>query len=202
MERKRLADVNEKRRTAPDSRVPISYLTNDEKDEKIERLQHERQNLLKRINFAKVSKAKKMIMHEDLPFSDLAENWQRPLDDALSWFRTQSATAQDGLKKDLVVSILEATCKEGKEKWNKQESEEFAQFMIDEIKNKAKEMSGKKTAVQFSQGTLRTALTLYLRSQVGYEEFKENSPQCLPSVRTLRKLQSKMRVNEGYNPTI
>jgi hypothetical protein len=66
MERKRLADVNEKRRTAPDSRVPISYLTNDEKNEKIERLQHERQNLLKRINFANVSRARKKIMHEDL----------------------------------------------------------------------------------------------------------------------------------------
>jgi hypothetical protein len=36
------------------------------------------------------------------------------------------------------------TCKEGKDKWNKEESEEFAQFMIDEIKNKAKAMSGKK----------------------------------------------------------
>jgi hypothetical protein len=116
--------------------------------------------------------------------------------------RKQSTTAQDGLKKDLVVCILEATCEEGKEKWNKKESEEFAQFMIEEIKNKAKEMNGKTTTVRFSQGTLRTALTLYLRSQVGYEEFKENSPQCLPSVRTLRKLQSKMGVNEGYNPTI
>jgi hypothetical protein len=36
MERKRLADVNEKRRTAPDSRVPIAYLSNAEKNEKID----------------------------------------------------------------------------------------------------------------------------------------------------------------------
>jgi hypothetical protein len=131
----------------------------------------------------------------------MRHTWCRPLDDAMAWFRTQSASAQDGLKKDLVVSILEATC-EGKEKWNREESEEFAKFMLDEIQNKAKAMSGKKTTVRFSQGTLCTTLTLYLRSQVGYEEYKENSPQCLPSVRTLRKLQSKMRVNEGYNPTI
>jgi hypothetical protein len=72
-----------------------------------------------------------------LTVSDLgAENWQRPLEDAMAWFRTQSATAQDGLKKDLILSILEATCKEGKEKWNREESEEFAQFMLDEIQNK------------------------------------------------------------------
>ena len=90
-------------------------------------------------------------MHEDLPFPDLAENWQRPLDDAMAWFRTQSASAQDGLKKDLVVSILEATCK-GKEKWNKQESEEFAQFMMEEIENKAKAMSGKKRRYGFRKG--------------------------------------------------
>jgi uncharacterized protein YaaW (UPF0174 family) len=130
----------------------------------------------------KISSAKKKLQKEDLPFSDLAENWQRPLEDAMAWFRKQSATAQDGLKKDLVVSILEETCKEGKEKRNKEESDELAQFMIDEINNKAKAMSGKKTTVRFSQGTLRTALTLFLRSQVGYEEFKENSPQCLPSI--------------------
>jgi DNA mismatch repair ATPase MutS len=99
----------------------------------------------------KVSKAKKKLQKEDLPFSDLAENWQRPLDDALSWFRKQSTTAQDGLKKDLVVSILEATCN-GKEKWNKEESEEFAQFMIDEIQNKAKAMSGKKRRYGFRKG--------------------------------------------------
>ena len=84
----------------------------------------------------KISSAKKKLQYEDLPFSELAENWQRPLEDAMAWFRTQSASAQDGLKKDLVVSILEATCKEGKEKWNKEESEEFVQFMIDEIKKR------------------------------------------------------------------
>jgi hypothetical protein len=77
-------------------------------------------------------------MHEDLPFYDLAENWQRPLDDAMSWFRTQSMKAQDDLKQDLVLSILEVTCdfSNGKEKWNKEESEEFVQFMIDEIKKR------------------------------------------------------------------
>ena len=143
-------------------------------------------------------------MHEDLPFYDLVENWQRPLDDAMSWFRTQSMKAQDYLKQDLVLSILKVTCdfSNGKEKWNKEESEEFAQFMIDEIKNKARAMSGKKTTVRLLQGILRTALTLYLRLQVGYEEFKENSPECLSSVQTLRMLPLKMRVNDGYNATI
>jgi hypothetical protein len=55
----------------------------------------------------------------------MRHTWCRPLDDAMAWFRIQLASAQDGLKKDLVVSILEATC-EGKEKWNREESEEFA----------------------------------------------------------------------------
>jgi FtsZ-binding cell division protein ZapB len=167
MERNRLADVHEKRRTAPDSRVPISYLSIDELHEKVGRIQQERQNLLKRINYVKVSKARKKIMNEDLPFSDLAENWQRPLEDAMAWFRKQSATAQDGLKKDLVVSILEATCKEGKEKWNREESEEFAQFMIEEMRNKAKAMNDKKTnwkstAQGFQSSSIQTmALKIY-----------------------------------------
>jgi hypothetical protein len=197
-------DVLLRKRTAPDSKIPNTNLTDDEKLVKLERLKRNRQNLMKKIVYAKVSSAKKMIRKEDLPFSDLAENWQRPLEDAMAWFRKQSTTTQDGLKKELVISILEATCNfsNGNGKWNKEESEEFAQFMLDEIQNKARAMSGKKTTVRFSQGTLRTSLTLYLRSQVGYEEFKENSPQCLPSIRTLRNLQSKMRVDVGYNPTI
>jgi hypothetical protein len=123
----------------------------------------------------------------------------------MSWFCQQPTKSQDALKKDLVVSILEATCdfKNSKQKWNEQASEEFAPFMIDgEIQNKARALCGKKTTERFSQGTLRTSLTLYLRSQVCYEEFKENSPQCLPSIQTLRNLQSKMRVDVGYNPTI
>ena len=154
-------DVPIRRRTAPDSRVPSTHLTEYEKVEKINRLQQERQNLMKRINKGKVSSAKKLMQKEDLTFNDLDDNWQRPLDDAMTWFRQQPTKSQDALKKDLVKSILEATCdfKNSKEKWNEQESEEFAQFMIDEIQNKARAMCGKKTTVRFSQGTLRTSLT-------------------------------------------
>jgi hypothetical protein len=41
----------------------------------------------------KISSAKKKLQKEDLPFSDLAQNWQRPLEEAMAWFRKQSATA-------------------------------------------------------------------------------------------------------------
>jgi hypothetical protein len=64
--RNRLVDVNEKRRTAPDSRVPIAYLSIDELHEKMGRLQQDRKNLMRKNNYMKVSRAQKKIMQEDL----------------------------------------------------------------------------------------------------------------------------------------
>jgi hypothetical protein len=90
LSRKVSDDVAIRPRTAPDSRVPCNHLMINELYEKVNRLKKERQNLLKRINYVKVSSAKKKLQKVDLPFSDLAENWQRPLENAMAWFRKQS----------------------------------------------------------------------------------------------------------------
>ena len=65
--KKKLEDATIRRRTAPDSRVSITDLTDDEKLEKLARLQQERTKLLKRINYSgKVSLAKKRLVQKDL----------------------------------------------------------------------------------------------------------------------------------------
>jgi hypothetical protein len=102
----------------------------------------------------------------------------------MSMILSQSEAEQQLMKRDLLSSILEASTdrKHTKIPWKVEEADQFSEFIMSEMKNKAKVMSGKNTTVQFSHGILRTSLTLFLRSQVGYNELKETSPLSLPSV--------------------
>jgi hypothetical protein len=95
----------------------------------------------------------------------------------MSMIRSQSEAEADQMKRDLISSILEASTgtKLSKIPWKSDEANIFTEFILSEIKNKAQVMSGRDTTVQFSLGILRTSLTLYLRSQVGYNELKETS---------------------------
>jgi hypothetical protein len=123
----------------------------------------------------------------------------------MSMIRSQQSEAEaDQMKRDLISSILEASTgrKLSKIPWKSDEANLFTEFILSEIKNKDQVMSGRDTTVQFSLGILRTSLTLYLRSQVGYNELKETSQLSLPSVSTLRKMQAKMKVSDGYNPSM
>ena len=194
-------DKERNQRTAPNSHVPILSLTNGEKVEKIHCLIDERR---KYVREERVHAAKTRMEKPVLTVSELSDEWQEVLSRTMTMIRNQSEAEHQLVKRDLVSSILEASTdrKHSKIPWKSDEANQFTEFILSEMKNKAQVMSGRDTTVQFSLGILRTSLTLYLRSQVGYNELKETSPLSLPSVRTLRKLQAKMKLSDGYNPTI
>jgi hypothetical protein len=88
------------------------------------------------------------------------------------------------------------------DKINKDEASDFAAYLMTEIANKGKQLSGKPNQVEFTPAIFQTAVVLYLRSKVGYKDQRKLSPLVMPSTSTLDRLLRETRLNEGYSPKI
>jgi hypothetical protein len=69
-----------------------------------------------------------------------------------------------------------------------------------EIDNKGKQLAGKPNQVDFTPALLQSAIVLYLRTKVGYEDQRALSPLAMPSPSTMNRLLRDTRLKEGYSP--
>jgi hypothetical protein len=146
-------DKERNQRTAPNSHVPILSLTNGEKVEKIHCLIDERR---KYVREERVHAAKTRMEKPVLTVSELSDEWQEVLS------RT--------------MTMIEASTdrKHSKIPWKSDEANQFTEFILSEMKNKAQVMSGRDTTVQFSLGILRTITYLVSTLPGGLQRIKRD----------------------------
>ena len=83
-------------------------------------------------------------------------------------------------KKEFRKEVTEALLDLGDESSDENDTSkcnEFASFLVDEIHNYEKKLSGKDSRVRFSPRVLRMCMSLWLRSSAGYKEFREANLQ-------------------------
>ncbi len=80
------------------------------------------------------------------------------------------------------------------------ECEELASVIMEQMKANAMKLNNNDKGICFSPQILWMALSLYIRSPVGYREFKESSLMIFPSERTMERMIAKMRMTDGVCP--
>jgi len=80
------------------------------------------------------------------------------------------------------------------------ECEELASVIMEQMKANAMKLNNNDKGIRFSPQILRMTLSLYIRSPVGYREFKESSLMIFPSERTMERMIAKMRMTDGVCP--
>jgi Zn-dependent M16 (insulinase) family peptidase len=81
------------------------------------------------------------------------------------------------------------------EAWNKineEEASDFADYLMTEMDNKGKQLSGKPNAVEFTPAIYQNAVVLYLHSKVGYKNWRKLMPLVIPSPTTMNCLLCEM----------
>jgi len=72
------------------------------------------------------------------------------------------------------------------------ECNELADVFLEQMKLNASKIAGKEGGIRFSPQILQLALSLYIHSPVGYNEFKKSSLEIFPLSCTLQRMKSKM----------
>ena len=100
-------------------------------------------------------------------------------------------------KKHIVECLLDVDTEveEGK-------AREYAEYVVNKLENKGKQLRGKSTMVAFSSKEIQCAMLSYLRCKAAFKDQRSTCPDVLPIVTTLKKIQTAMQVKEGINPKV
>ena len=108
--------------------------------------------------------------------------------------------------KAIVAELLTITAvREGKaveKKIPREEIDSIASLLVAEIKVSAQRLAGHKRQVRYSPQVLQVALSLWLRSSTGYEEFKASGLKIMPLALLLKQMKAKMMYDDGNAPIV
>ncbi len=82
------------------------------------------------------------------------------------------------------------------------ECRKLAEVFVEQMRDNAGKICGKDKGIRFSPRILRMALSVYVRSPVGYEELKKSSLEIFPSCSTIARMKQKMNTKDGICPRI
>jgi len=99
------------------------------------------------------------------------------------------------LKKDIIQVLLESSG--GDCSKNDKEFTEFAESVINTMRNYCLELKGNSRQIRFDPHVTRTALGSWLRSPTSFRHMKANSIEIYPSERTLYRIQKQLKQDEG-----
>ena len=105
--------------------------------------------------------------------------------DAIAKLDTEEKSAA---KQHLIKQLIGFAVGADAAKIKEEEAVEFAAYLMTEIDNKGKQLAGKPNQVDFTPALLQSAIVLYLRTKVGYEDQRALSPLAMPSPSTMNRL--------------
>jgi hypothetical protein len=85
------------------------------------------------------------------------------------------------VKQYIIKELLGLSAGDACDKIKEDKASDFAAYLMMEIDNKGKELSGKQNAVKFTPAIFQSAMVLYLCSKVGYKDQRKLLPLVMPS---------------------
>jgi hypothetical protein len=188
------------KRTAADSRVSFKSLSPGETKARVANFANDRKiyryTAIRRLQKAlESSKAK-------FKFLDCGSGFRSLITKAFQTLANLDAEEKAEAKQHVIKELVGLSAGEDCDTINEEEASGFAAYLITEIDNKGKQLSGKPNQVEFTPAIYQTAVVLYLRSKVGNKDQRKLSPLVMPSTSTMDRLLRETRLNEGYSPKI
>ena len=97
---------------------------------------------------------------------------------------------------DLDLGITKDGCN------NTKEREECAYYIRDNLKNVTTKLNGENRGIRYLSHTINVALSLFLRSKLGYDDVWASRLLFLPSPRLLASKTSKWKIRDNGDPSI
>jgi hypothetical protein len=192
-------DDTDGKRTAADSRISFKSLSPGETKVRMANLAYDR----------KIYRFSTGILREALAsskakfrFLDCESGFRSLITKAFQTLANLDPEERAVAKQHVIKELVGLSVGEDSHKINEEEASDFAAYLITEIDNKGKQLSGKPNQVEFTPAIFQTAVVLYLRTKVGYKDQRKLSPLVMPSTSTMDRLLRETRLNEGYSPKI
>jgi hypothetical protein len=181
-QKQKLDDTNGKR-TAADSRISFKSLSPGEKDVRMTSLAKDRKIYHKTAGLLqkelKSPKAKFKLV-------DCASGFRTIISKSFQTLVTMTTEEREEATQHIIKELIGLAAGEASDQINE---EEATGYLMTEINNKGKQLSGKPTSqVDFTPAILQSAVVLYLRTKVGYKDKRELSPLVMPSPSTMGRL--------------
>mmetsp|Transcript_21959 Transcript_21959/g.34430 ORF Transcript_21959/g.34430 Transcript_21959/m.34430 type:complete len:449 (+) Transcript_21959:355-1701(+) len=209
-------ELNRKKRTAPDSKTPLSTLNADEMKLRTQNNRNEKKRNKKRIQqlVDKLTTEVVMVNNDELRDKDAHPNHDgKQSHSSKEFISNTKKMLHHLLKKDqrkelrgmlqkLLSTAMETMIENEKSKQpdakiDMDEVNEMVSCVVENMENMSKSVSGKGKQVRFSPTTLALATAVYNTSPAAYREMKANSPMNLPSERHMRRVKAETKVKDG-----